>query len=208
MKKTALTLGIVAVLLISMLVAIQCVRLATANFGPYIPPIISIQCPENGTAYTTENLALTFTCSNAVSDWFISSPVFTYSLDGNENVTIKGNTILSELNEGQHEVTVYALFTTGGTVAPDPNSPHTTVTVSSHTVFSVEPSKSPTPSPSPSPTPSPSPSPTASPSPSQEPTSTPYNEQQREQEIIAGVTFAAAVFAAGLGLLIYLIKRK
>jgi hypothetical protein len=74
-----------------------------------------------------------------------------------------------------------------------------TTTSTSHTPF---------PLPSPSPTPSPSPSPTASPSPSQEPTSTPYNEQQREQEIIVGVTFAAAVFAAGLGLLIYLIKRK
>ena len=138
MKKTALTLGIVAVLLISMLVTIQCVRLAVANFGPYIPPTISIQCPENGTTYTTENLALTFTCSNAVSDWFIGSPVFTYSFDGNENVTIKGSTTLSELSEGLHEVTVYALFTTGGHVASDPNSPHTTVTVSSHAVFSVK----------------------------------------------------------------------
>jgi hypothetical protein len=56
---------------------------------------------------------------------------------------------------------------------------------------------------------SPNPTQAPSPSPSQEPTSTPYTEpQQRGQEIIAGVAFASAVFAAGLGLLIYLIKRK
>ena len=61
----------------------------------------------------------------------------------------------------------------------------------------------------PFPLPSPSPSQPPSPSPSEEPTSTPYNEtQQKGQEIIAGVAFATAVFAAGLGLLIYLIKRK
>jgi hypothetical protein len=61
----------------------------------------------------------------------------------------------------------------------------------------------------PFPFPSPSPSQEPSPSPLQEPTSTPYNEtQQRGQEIIAGVAFASVVFAAGLGLLIYLIKRK
>jgi hypothetical protein len=32
--------------------------------------------------------------------------------------------------------------------------------------------------------------------------------QQKGQEIIAGVTFATAVFAAGFGLLIFLLKRK
>jgi hypothetical protein len=45
--------------------------------------------------------------------------------------------------------------------------------------------------------------------PTPSPTSTPTSEpQQKGQEIIAGVAFATAVFAAGLGLLIYLIKRK
>jgi hypothetical protein len=139
MKKTALALSIVAVLLFSMLIAVQSVRLAVANFAPYTPPTISIQCPENGTTYTTSNLSLIFTCTNAASDWFIGSPVFTYSLDGKENVTITGSTTLSELSYGLHDVTVYALFTTGGHIAPDPNSPHTTVSVSSHSVFSVKP---------------------------------------------------------------------
>ena len=41
------------------------------------------------------------------------------------------------------------------------------------------------------------------------PTSTPYNEPQRiEQAVIVGAVITALVIAAGLGLLIYLIKRK
>jgi hypothetical protein len=56
---------------------------------------------------------------------------------------------------------------------------------------------------------SPNPTQAPSPSPSQEPTSTPYTEpQQRGQEIIASVAFASAVFAAGLGFLIYLSKEN
>jgi hypothetical protein len=231
MKKTALAVGIVAFLLFSMLVAFQSVRLAEANPAPSEPPHIYIWCPEYGATYTTQNLSLNFTCTNALdwfgradTDWYIGSPVFTYSLDGKDNVTITGtttlpvpsSTTLPKLSYGLHNITVYGLFTTIGHVDPfDPDSPHATVTYSSRTVFSVDPSQSPTPSPSPSPTPAPSPSPAASPSlsqeptPTQEPTSTPFNEpQRREQEIIAGVAFASAVFAAGLGLLIYLIKRK
>jgi hypothetical protein len=50
-------------------------------------------------------------------------------------------------------------------------------------------------------TPTPSPATTPTPTPSQEP-------QQTEQEIIIGAAIAAAVIVAGLGLLIYLIKRK
>ena len=215
MKKTALAVRIVAFLLFLMLVAFQSVKLAESNPAPSEPAHIIISCPQDGATYTTQNLLLNFTCTNpldwfgrADTNWYIGSPIFTYSLDGKENVTITGtttlpvtsSTTLPKLSYGLHNITVYGLFTL---------SPHTNVTHSSRTVFSVEPSQSPTPSTSPSPTPSPSPSPTASPSPSQEPTSTPYNEpQQREQEIIVGVTFATAVFAAGLGLLIYLIRKK
>jgi hypothetical protein len=53
----------------------------------------------------------------------------------------------------------------------------------------------------------PTPSPATTPTPP--PTSTPYQEpQQTEQEIIIGAAIAVAVIGAGLGLLIYLIKRK
>jgi hypothetical protein len=49
----------------------------------------------------------------------------------------------------------------------------------------------------------------ATPSPSTTPISTPYQEpQQTEQEIIIGAAIAAVAIGAGLGLLIYLIKRK
>jgi hypothetical protein len=57
-------------------------------------------------------------------------------------------------------------------------------------------------------TPTPSPQPT--PSPTTSPSHTPYNEpQQAEQlEVILGVAIVVAVIVVGLGLLIYLIKRK
>jgi hypothetical protein len=59
------------------------------------------------------------------------------------------------------------------------------------------------------PTPSPTTTPTQTPSPVIMPTPTPYQEsQQIEQEILIGAAIAAAVIGAGLGLLIYLIKRK
>jgi len=62
------------------------------------------------------------------------------------------------------------------------------------------------------PVPTPTPPPTSSPSPtlSPNPTSTPSQEPQQtlQLEAILGVAIAAAVIAAGLGLLIYLIKRK
>ena len=67
----------------------------------------------------------------------------------------------------------------------------------------------PTTTPSPTSTPSVSPSPTASPE--QEPSPTPSQEPMltpEQLEIIVGVIIAAAVIGAGLGLLIYLIRRK
>jgi hypothetical protein len=44
--------------------------------------------------------------------------------------------------------------------------------------------------------------------PSPEPTSTPYSEPQIEQDVILGLAITVAVLAVGLGLLVYLIKRK
>jgi hypothetical protein len=74
---------------------------------------------------------------------------------------------------------------------------------------------SPTPSPSESPIPTATSSPETSPTPEStptftpEPTSTPYDEPQlAEQEVILSVAVIVAVIGAGLGLLIYLIKRK
>ena len=78
-------------------------------------PTISIVSPENKT-YTTN-----IVCMHA---WNIVSLNFTvgeptswigYSLDGQANVTISGNTTLFGLSEGSHSLTVYAKDTTGNT---------------------------------------------------------------------------------------------
>jgi hypothetical protein len=233
MKKTALAVRIAAFLLFSMLVAFQNVRLSEANPAPSEPSHIYIWCPQDGATYTTQNLSLNFTCTNALdwfgradTDWYIGSPVFTYSLDGKDNVTITGtttlpvtsSTTLPELSYGLHNITVYGLFTTIGHVAPDPdsaldpNSPHVTVTHSSRTVFSVEPSQSPTPSPSPSPTPSPSPSPTAShsPTPSSSPSDAPEHSLSIDPNfsLYTGLTLLIIAVATVAGLLVYFKKRK
>jgi parallel beta-helix repeat protein len=65
-------------------------------------------------------------------------------------------------------------------------------------------------SPTPTSTTSPSQNPTATSSPTTTPTPTPSQEPQQilQFEAIAGVTIAVAVIGAGLGLLIYLMKRK
>jgi hypothetical protein len=58
-------------------------------------------------------------------------------------------------------------------------------------------------------TPTPEPTPTPATTPTTTPTITPYQEPQQtlQFEAIAGVAIVAAVFGAGLGLLIYLIKK-
>jgi hypothetical protein len=228
MKRTALALRTVAFLLFLLLVAFQSVRWAGANPAPSEPPHIHIWCPDNGATYTTQNLSLNFTCTNAL-DWFgnditdryIGSPVFTYSLDGKDNVTITGastlpatsSTTLPKLSYGSHNITVYGLFTTLGHVDPsDPNSPHATVTHSSGTVFSVEPTPSPTPSPSPSPspTPSPSPSPTASPTPSSSPSNAPEHSLSIDPNFstYTGLALLIMIVATIAGLLVYFKKRR
>jgi undecaprenyl-diphosphatase len=71
----------------------------------HIPLNISISSPENKT-YTVSNVPLTFNVNASIS-WA------GYSLDGQSNVTIPGNTTLTNLAEGSHFVVVYANDTTG-----------------------------------------------------------------------------------------------
>jgi hypothetical protein len=62
---------------------------------------------------------------------------------------------------------------------------------------------------SPEPTSTPEPTIPTSPTPSPELTPTPYSEPQlTEQELILGIAITIAIVGAGLGLLVYLIKRK
>jgi energy-converting hydrogenase Eha subunit A len=69
-------------------------------FGYGTIPNISILSPENKT-YTAKNVMLTFTLSEPIS-WI------GYSLDDQANVTITGNTTLTGLSDGLHNLVVYA----------------------------------------------------------------------------------------------------
>ena len=70
------------------------------NFGVDLAPSVSILSLESK-SYNTSRILLNFTVNEPVSQ-------ITYSLDGQENVTISGNTTLTELLNGNHSVTVYA----------------------------------------------------------------------------------------------------
>jgi hypothetical protein len=72
----------------------------TVFFNIQAPPIISILSPNEKT-YVTSNNLLTFSISEPVS-WI------RYSLDGKANETIAGNTTLSWLSSGLHNLIVYA----------------------------------------------------------------------------------------------------
>jgi N-acetylneuraminic acid mutarotase len=65
-----------------------------------IPPVVTVFSPENSN-YTSSNISLAFAL-NKPAVWL------GYSLDGMENVTISGNTTLSGLSNGPHNITVYA----------------------------------------------------------------------------------------------------
>jgi hypothetical protein len=85
--------------------SINIMGIFTAETEP--PPLISVLSLENKT-YTTSEIPLTFTVNRVVS-------LIKYSLDGEENVTIIGNTTLTRLPNGQHNITVYATAETGNT---------------------------------------------------------------------------------------------
>ena len=68
-------------------------------------PAISILSPENKT-YATSSIPLTFIV-NEVTSWI------GYSLNGQENVTIAGNTTLADLPEGRYGLVIYANDTVG-----------------------------------------------------------------------------------------------
>jgi len=63
------------------------------------PPNVSFLSAEK--AYTTSEFPLNFTVNEAVCE-------ISYVLDGQENVTVAGNTTLTNLAYGEHNVTVYA----------------------------------------------------------------------------------------------------
>ena len=65
-----------------------------------VPPVIDIASPENG-SFTPTKVSLNATVNRAF-EWM------GYSLDGRANVTVTGNTTLTGLSNGLHNLTVYA----------------------------------------------------------------------------------------------------
>jgi N-acetylneuraminic acid mutarotase len=74
-----------------------------------VPPAVAVISPENKT-YTSSNVSLTFTV-NKPALWI------GFNLDGQETVAITGNTSITGLSNGLHNVTVYANDTFGNTGA-------------------------------------------------------------------------------------------
>jgi hypothetical protein len=76
------------------------------------PPKILILSLENNT-FSSRDVLLSFEVNESVSQ-------LTYSLDGQMNVTIAGNTTLTGLSYGIHNLTVYATDTAGNTGVSEP----------------------------------------------------------------------------------------
>ena len=72
-----------------------------------IPPKLTVLSPQNRT-YTTSDVDLDFTVNEATSEML-------YCLDGKENQTITGSVTLTGLENGAHEVTIYAADLAGNT---------------------------------------------------------------------------------------------
>jgi hypothetical protein len=92
------------------------------------PPVVSVSSVENKT-YKVCDVPLSFSVNELVSQT-------SYSLDGQNNVTVAGNTTLTGLSVGEHDVTVYAWDAAGNvgssetvtfTVAEEPESSTTLV---------------------------------------------------------------------------------
>jgi N-acetylneuraminic acid mutarotase len=69
------------------------------------PPIIDILLPQNRT-YDSTDIQLTFSLNEAATN-------ISYSLDGQEKISIIGNVTLPALSNGSHKVTLYATDETG-----------------------------------------------------------------------------------------------
>jgi hypothetical protein len=79
-------------------------KMQTMTF-PAILPNITVLLPQNAN-FNTSTVQLDFTVDQTVSQ-------IEYSLDGGENVTVTGNTTLTGLTNGYHNVTVYAMNEAG-----------------------------------------------------------------------------------------------
>jgi hypothetical protein len=84
---------------------------STVNFSVDTPPTISLLSPQN-TTYNSANIPLNFTVNQPTKQLL-------YSLDAQNNITITGNTNITDLPNGTHNITIYATDETGNTGASD-----------------------------------------------------------------------------------------
>jgi hypothetical protein len=84
---------------------------SSVNFAIDVSPSVSVLSLVNKT-YDLSDVPLHFTVNQPVSQ-------IAYSLDGKENITISGNTTLTGLANGDHNVTVYATDEAGNTGASE-----------------------------------------------------------------------------------------
>jgi len=194
--------------LFSIITEIKLVDWAVANPYPYTNcessfVTVSIISPENKT-YDSNSILLNITAGAYPGVWFLE-----YSLDGAEYVEIAPGHLLShiltesvlveQLPKGSHSIEVKA-----SAMANDEDG---LVIAFSKVNFSITKDLEPIPSLSPKATPSPEPTPTL---PNFGPTSPPSQEHllTQEQLVILGLAVTVAVVCVGLGLLVYLIRRK
>jgi hypothetical protein len=85
-------------------------RYAPLGYGT-VPPELHVLSPENKT-YTSKDVQLVLRVSRP-TNWI------GYSLDGRANVTVTGDTELSDLAEGEHRLVVYVNDTFGNLVSAD-----------------------------------------------------------------------------------------
>ena len=80
------------------------------------PPNVSILSPSNKTYTVANTSAASFPLNYATNEEFSQA---SYSLDGHDNITMIGNTTLSGLSFGLHNVTVYTQDLVGNTGASE-----------------------------------------------------------------------------------------
>lgn len=74
-------------------------------------PCVEVLSPENKTYYTTD-VSLSFVVDEAVSR-------LRYRIDAQDSITVEGNTTLTNLSYGMHNLTVYATDMSGNTGASE-----------------------------------------------------------------------------------------
>ncbi len=161
-----------------------------ANFTiDMTPPVVTLLSTRSTTYYADTGVPLRFDVNEPTS-WL------GYSLDNQANVTFTGNPTLTGLNDGLHNLTIYAKDTAGNTGKSD---------ILSFTTEAYYVTENPSLSPSPSPTQTPSMGPSETPAKPPNPTPDATIADFAPAAVIVG---AVTVIVVAIGLLAYTIKRQ